>query len=103
MISPLGSFDKWCTAPAVAKIIPNCTLVVLLEAFLLCLVSPYDPAMQGLIELTCLHQTLTDPVVEARARDVQRTDHICWPPFIEQERVPRPDMGVRRSHAQLSL
>ncbi len=72
MISSLGFFGKWCIGPAVAEIVSNRALVVLPKAFLLRFVGPHDPAVQGLIELACPHQTLTDPVVETGAWDVQR-------------------------------
>ncbi|GHO71683.1 hypothetical protein KSC_105750 [Ktedonobacter sp. SOSP1-52] len=98
MISPLEPFDKWRTAPAVAKIIPNCALVVLPKAFLLCLVSPYDPAMQGFIELTSLHQAMTDPVRERPTWDVKSVSQFGWLPFIRQEPTMGPNARAWRFH-----
>jgi hypothetical protein len=63
MISSSGLFGKWCIGPAVAEIVSNSALVVLQKAFLLRLVGPHDPAVQGFIELTCPHQILTDPLL----------------------------------------
>ena len=71
MISSSGFFGKWCIGPAVAEIVSNSALVVLPKACLLRFVGPHDPAVQGFIELACPHQTLTDPVVETCAWDVQ--------------------------------
>ena len=85
------------------QIVANRTLMVLSEAFLLGLVGPHHPAMQGLIELACPHQSLTDPVVETRAWDVQQTDEFCWPPFVGQESAARLNMRTWRSQHQLSL
>jgi len=70
MISPLGLLGKWLTSPAMTQVLAKGTLMVLSKAFLLGLVGPHDPTMQGLIELTCPHQPLTDPVVETGPWDV---------------------------------
>jgi hypothetical protein len=53
MISSLGLLGKRRSGPAVTEIVPNRTLMVLPEAFLLGLIGPHDPAVQGLIELAC--------------------------------------------------
>jgi hypothetical protein len=55
MISSSWLFGKWRISPAAMKIISDGALMVLPEAFQLCLVGPYDPAVQGLIELTRSH------------------------------------------------
>ena len=73
MISSSWFFSKWRISPTVVKFIPNCTLMVELEPFQFRLVGPHNPAVQGLIELACPHQPLTDPVVETGAWDVQHT------------------------------
>src|SRR5579875_3242978 len=103
MISPLGLLGKWCLSPALTEIVAKRTLMVVSKAFLLGFVGPHDPAMQGLIELACPHQTLTDPVVETCAWDVQQTDELCWPPLVGQQSVARLDTRAWRSHRQLSL
>jgi hypothetical protein len=73
MISPLELLGKWRIGPAATEIVANRAPMVLLEAFLLRLIGPHDPALQGLIELACPHQTLMDPVVETCAWDFQQT------------------------------
>jgi len=55
----------------VAKIVANRALMGPLKAFQFRLVSPHDPAVKGLIELAGSQQSLTDPVGETRAGDVQ--------------------------------
>jgi len=45
MISSSGFFGKWRIGPTVAEVVPNGTLMVLPETFLLCLVGPHDPAV----------------------------------------------------------
>ena len=94
---------KGCIHPAMAEIVAKRPLMVLPKAFLLGLIGPHDPAVQGLIKLVCPHQPLTDPVVETRAWDVQQTDKFCWPPFVGQESVALPHMRAWRSQPQLSL
>ena len=103
MISSFGLLGKWRIGPAVTEIVPNGALMVLSETFLLRFVGPHDPAMQGFIKLACLHQPLTDPVVETRTRDSQRANQLGRPPFIWQESVARPSTWAWRSHAYLSL
>src|SRR5712692_3328007 len=99
MISPGGLFGKWSISPAMAEIIPNGALMVLPEAFELRFVGPHDPAVQGLIELACSYQPMTDPVIEARPGDVQCANQLGRPPFIRQESVARPDTWAWRSHS----
>ena len=103
MISPLGLLSKWHLSPALPQVVANRTLMVLSKAFLLRFVGPHDPAVQGFIELACLHQSLTDPVVETRTRDFQETDEFCWPPFVGQELVARPETWAWCSHRQVLL
>ena len=69
MISSSEWFGKWCISPAMAEIVPNRALMVLPKAFLLRFVGPYDPAVQGFIELACPDQPLTDPVRETPTWD----------------------------------
>jgi hypothetical protein len=76
-------------SPAMTEIVAKRTLMVLSKAFLLHFVGPHDPAVQGLIELACPHQPLTDPVVETCAWDFQQTDELCWPPLVGQQSVAR--------------
>jgi hypothetical protein len=71
MMFSLELLGKWCISPAVAKIVPNGALMVLSKAFLLRLISPRHPAAQGIIELACPHQTLTDPVEKTGTWDIQ--------------------------------
>ena len=103
MISPLRLLGKWHSGPAVTEIVANCTLMVLPKAFLLCLVGPHDPAVQGLIKLARPHQPLTDPVIETRAWDFQHPDQFCWPPFIRPQSVALSHTRAWRSQSQLSL
>ena len=71
MISSSELFGKWGIRPAMAEIVPNGALMVLSKVLLLCFVGPHDPAVQGPIELAGSQQSLTDPVGETRAGDVQ--------------------------------
>src|SRR5436309_9030795 len=103
MIFPLWPLSKWCLRPAMTQVVANCTLMVLSKAFLLRFVSPHHPAVQGFIELTSPHQPLTDPVVKTRTRDFQQTDEFCWPPFVGQELVARPETWAWCSHRQVLL
>src|SRR5260221_7236914 len=103
MISSSEWFGKWCISPAMAEIVPNRALMVLPKAFLLHFVSPYDPAVQGFIELACPDQPLTDPVIETATWDSQCANQLCWPPFTRQETVMLPNPRAWRSHAQLAL
>jgi hypothetical protein len=82
MISSSWLFGKWRISPAATKIISNGALMVLPEAFQLCLIGPYDPAVQGLIELTRPHQPPTDPEVETAVRDSQCVNQLRRPPFV---------------------
>src|SRR2546430_9987745 len=103
MISPLEFLGKWHTGPAVTEIVANCTLMVLPKAFLLRLIGPHDPAVQGLIELVCPHQPLMDPVIETRTWDFKHPDQFCWPPFVGPQLVALPHTRAWRSQSQLSL
>src|SRR5258708_38754136 len=99
MISSSWFFGKWHLSPAVAEIIPNGALMVLPEAFQLRLIGPHHPAVEGLIELACPHQTLPDPGIETRAGDCQHANQLCRPPFIRQASAARPGTRACRSHS----
>jgi hypothetical protein len=82
MISSFVLLGKWRIGPAAAEILANRPLMVPPKTFLFRPVGPYYPAVQRLIELACPHQSLTDPVVEARTWNLQHANQLCWPPFI---------------------
>ena len=103
MISSFVLLGKGCLRPAMTQVVTNRPLMILPKAFLLGLIGPYHPTVQGFIELARPHQPLTDPVVETGAWDVQRANQFCRPPFVGQESVAGPDTGARRSHSQPSL
>src|SRR6266566_9473250 len=103
MISSSALFGKWCLSPAMAEFVPNRALMVLSKAFLLRLISPHDPAVQGFIELARPDQPLTNPVIETLTWDAQRANQLCWPPFIRQETVMVPNPWAWRSHSQPAL
>src|SRR5579859_2310233 len=90
MISSFVLLGKGCHRPVMAQVVTNRSLMILLKAFLLGLISPHHPAVQRLIELACPHQPLTDPVVQARTRDIQCASQFGRPPFIWQEFLARP-------------
>ncbi len=69
MISSSELFGKWRVSPAMAKIVSNRALMMLPKAFLLRFVGPYDPAVQGFIELARPDHPLTDPVRETPTWD----------------------------------
>jgi hypothetical protein len=90
MISSFVLLGKGCLRPAMAEIVTNRPLMILPKAFLLGLIGPYHPTVQGLIELACSHQPLTNPMVQARTRDTQHASQFGRPPFIRQEFLARP-------------
>jgi hypothetical protein len=69
MISSSELFGKWGISPAAAEIVSNCALMVLSKALLLRFVGPHDPTVQGVVELACSEQPLTDPVIKTAPGD----------------------------------
>ena len=71
MISSSELFGKWCIPPAAAEFVSNCALMVLSKALLLRFVGPDNPTVQGVVELACSEQPLTDPVIKTPLGDSQ--------------------------------
>src|SRR5258708_34394007 len=101
MISSFVLPCKGCLRPAMTEVVTNCPLMILPKAFLLGLIGPDHPAVQGFIELPGPYQPLTGPVVQAPTRDTQHASQFARPPFIWQEVLARP--AVRQWSCYLSL
>jgi hypothetical protein len=94
---------KRCLRPALTKLVSDRALMIDLEPFLLCFVSPDDPAVQWLIKLARTDDTLAHPVQERPARNMKLTSQFRWPPFIRQEPLTVPDARAGRFHSEFAL
>ena len=79
MISSSRLFGKGCFRPAVAKLVPNRALMIRTKPFLLCFIGPYDPGVQGFIELARSDHSLTNPVKKRPAWDVKLSGQFGGP------------------------
>ena len=92
-------FGKGHLRPAVAELVSKRALMIRAQPCLFCFIGPYDPGVQGFIELARSDHSLTNPVQERPAWDVKLAGQLGGPPFIRQEPLMVPNPWAWRFHA----